>query len=38
VISAVIQTDDTFEMADYLPGTIDFLSIDREIWAIQQML
>jgi multiple sugar transport system substrate-binding protein len=33
-LNSVIEGDKTFEMSDYLPGTVDFLALDGETWAI----
>ena len=33
-LNSVIEEDDSFKMSDYLPGTVDFLAVDGETWAI----
>lgn len=33
-LNSVIEGDKTFEMSDYLAGTVDFLALDGETWAI----
>ena len=33
-LNSVIEEDDTFNKSDYLPGTVDFLALDGETWAI----
>ena len=33
-LNAAIQGDDSFNMSDYLQGTVDFLSVEGETWAI----
>ncbi len=33
-LNSVIEGDKTFEMSDYFPGTVDFLALDGETWAI----
>ncbi len=33
-LNSVIEQDDSFNMSDYLPGTVDFLAVDGETWAI----
>jgi multiple sugar transport system substrate-binding protein len=33
-LNSVIEQDDSFNMSDYLPGTVDFLSVDGETWGI----
>jgi multiple sugar transport system substrate-binding protein len=33
-LNSVIEEDESFNMSDYLPGTVDFLAVDGETWAI----
>jgi ABC-type glycerol-3-phosphate transport system substrate-binding protein len=33
-LNSVIEKDDSFNMSDYLPGTVDFLAVDGETWAV----
>jgi ABC-type glycerol-3-phosphate transport system substrate-binding protein len=33
-LNSVIEQDDSFNMSDYLPGTVDFLAVEGETWAI----
>jgi multiple sugar transport system substrate-binding protein len=33
-LNSVIEKDNSFNMSDYLPGTVDFLSAEGETWAV----
>ena len=33
-LNSVIEKDNSFNMSDYLPGTVDFLAADGETWAV----
>jgi multiple sugar transport system substrate-binding protein len=33
-LNSVIEEDTDFNMSDYLPGTVDFLAVDGETWAV----
>jgi multiple sugar transport system substrate-binding protein len=33
-LNSVIEKDEDFNMSDYLPGTVDFLALDGETWAV----